>query len=73
VKLRVGENRVVATGVYGDGKRVEDEAAFTYTPGAPTEVYVGQDAAMKKALLAGPPRVGFPKASAATRPAGAGK
>ena len=70
VKLRVGENRVVATGIFGDGRRVVDEGVFTYTPGAATEVYVGQDEAMKKALLGGPPRVDFPKKPAATRPAG---
>jgi hypothetical protein len=73
VKLRVGENRVVATGIYGDGRRVVDEGVFTYMPGAATEVYVAQDEAMRKALLTEPPRAGFPKPPAAARPAGVGK
>ena len=66
VALKEGENHVVARGER-DGKVIEDSCTWTYTPGAPTEVYVGQDETMREALKKGPPRVPAPK-PAATQP-----
>ncbi len=56
VTLKAGKNEVVVTAVDQDGKTLRDSCTWTYTPGAPTEVYEAQDARMKQALLAGPPR-----------------
>jgi hypothetical protein len=76
VKLKEGPNIVVASATTPDGRRMEDTATWTYTPGAPAEVYVGQDEIMKQALLTSPPRPNLPRrpsgrgAPAATTPAG---
>jgi beta-galactosidase len=56
VKLKEGKNEVIATGMSRDGKKLEDHCTWTYTPGAPAEVDLPQDARMKQALQSGPPR-----------------
>jgi beta-galactosidase len=56
VSLRQGANEVVATATGRDGKPLRDTCTWTYTPGAPTEVYPAQDERMTKALQAGAPR-----------------
>ena len=60
VALKEGENRVVARGER-EGKVVEDSCVWTYRAGAPAEVYVGQDEAMRKELEKGPPRAPKPR------------
>ena len=56
VALQEGKNEVIASSLSMDGRRIEDRCEWTYTPGAPLEVYVAQDDRMRQALLAGPPR-----------------
>ena len=56
VQLKTGANEVTATALTRDGHKLEDTATWTYTPGAPLEVYEPQDQSMKEALKAGPPR-----------------
>jgi beta-galactosidase len=54
VGLKQGVNQVVARGMR-KGKMIEDRCEWTYTPGAPEGVYVGQDETMREALKKGPP------------------
>jgi beta-galactosidase len=72
VALNEGPNVVVASATTPDGRRIEDTATWTYMPGAPAEVYIGQDEIMTEALKTSPPRVGLPRRPggrpAATRP-----
>ncbi len=56
VTLKPGANAVSVAATGSDGKPLTDTCTWTYTSGAPTEVYVAQDASMRRALQAGPPR-----------------
>ncbi len=61
VPLRQGSNTVIATAQFPGGKILTDTATWTYTPGAPTEVYDAQDATMREVYKAAPPRSNYPK------------
>lgn len=54
VALKQGENKVTVTGTTAEGKKMEDACTWTYTPGAPAEVFVGQDDRMRQALQTRP-------------------
>ena len=69
VPLKVGENQVIARGEK-DGKPVEDSCAWTYTPGAPTEVDIAQDDTMRDELKKGPPRAPAGDGSLPANPVG---
>ena len=56
VALREGKNDVVAVATMKNGTTVTDQCEWTYTPGAPQEVYVAQDDQMRQCVLARPPR-----------------
>lgn len=57
VPLQPGKNEIrVASGEVKSDILEEDTCEWTYTPGAPTEVDVAQDAAMAAELKKGPPR-----------------
>ena len=53
VPLKEGKNEARVSATTPDGKKLEDTATWTYTPGAPAAVYEPQDDRMRQA---GPPR-----------------
>jgi beta-galactosidase len=61
VPLKKGENVVVATAQFANGKTVSDKATWIYQPGAPTEAYAAQDATMREVYQKGAPRSNYPK------------
>jgi beta-galactosidase len=71
VPLKPGENQAIVTATR-NGVAMEDHCTWTYQPGAPTDVFVPQDDAMKADLLKGLP--GRPRkrtATSTTQPADA--
>ena len=64
VKLKEGANVVEAAATFPGGRLVTDQATFTYTPGAPLEVYVPQDDTMRRMYRDHPPRAPMPKQAA---------
>ncbi|MGN6370767.1 MAG: glycoside hydrolase family 2 TIM barrel-domain containing protein [Phycisphaerae bacterium] len=74
VKLKEGPNLVEAMGTFSGGRVLTDEVTFTYTPGAPLEVYLPQDETMRRMYREHPPRapVAKPAAGAEGEKAAAG-
>jgi len=64
VQLKPGKNEILARGLGG----AEDHCEWTYTPGAPTEVYIGQDDTMREELKKGPPQPTQDPTVTATQP-----
>jgi beta-galactosidase len=68
VALKEGPNEVRIIAQLPDGRMLTDSTTFTFTPGAPTEIYIAQDQTMGDVYKKGPPRHNYPKKPAATRP-----
>jgi beta-galactosidase len=56
IALKSGQNEIRVTATGRNGKPLQDSVTWTYTPGAPTEVFEAQDIRMRQAQQARPAR-----------------